>query len=93
MRAKLMSQPFQTFTQPLRLANPAGFAGPKTYIACVAAPAGWRDALVERARAERGWRYREVATGHDAMITAPRQLAELLLEIARAANGGSPSRS
>jgi pimeloyl-ACP methyl ester carboxylesterase len=86
VRAKLVSQPFKTYTQPLRLANPAGFAGPKTYIACVAAgPAGWRDAMVERARVEPGWRYRELATGHDAMITAPRRLAALLLETTSAA--------
>ena len=35
VRARLVPQPFQTFTQPLRLANPAGFVGLKTYIACV----------------------------------------------------------
>jgi hypothetical protein len=83
VRARVAPQPFQTFTQPLRLANPAGFAGPKTYIACVAAGHdGWRDAMVERARTEPGWRYRELATGHDAMITAPREVADLLLEVA-----------
>jgi pimeloyl-ACP methyl ester carboxylesterase len=81
VRAKLVPQPFATFTQPLRLANPARFAGPKTFIACVEAPAaGWRDAMIERVRAEGGWHYRELATGHDAMITAPRQLTALLLE-------------
>ena len=84
VRAKLVAQPFQTFTQPLRLANPAGFAGPKTYIACLAAgPEDWRDAMVERARTEPGWRHRELATGHDAMVTAPRELADLLLEATR----------
>ena len=86
VRAKLVPQPFRTFTQPLRLANAAGFAGPKTFVACVQAPAaGWRDAMVERARAEPGWRYRELATGHDAMVTAPRELADLLLDAARTA--------
>jgi pimeloyl-ACP methyl ester carboxylesterase len=83
VRARLVPQPFKTFTKPLRLANPAGFAGPKTFIACVEAPAAsWRDAMIERVRAEGGWHYRELATGHDVMITAPRQLTELLLEIA-----------
>lgn len=86
VRAKLVPQPFKTLTQPLRLANAAGFGGPKTFIACVEAPAaGWRDAMIERVRTERGWHYRELATGHDAMITAPRQLADLLLEISRSA--------
>jgi pimeloyl-ACP methyl ester carboxylesterase len=86
LRAKLVPHPFGALTQPLRLANPAGFAGPKTYLACVKAAAeSWRDAMVERARTEPGWRYREVATGHDAMITAPSQLAALLLETTSAA--------
>ena len=81
VRAKLVPQPFGTLTQPLKLVNPAGFAGPKTYIACVeAAAASWRDAMVERTRVEPRWRYCELATGHGAMITAPRQLTELLLE-------------
>jgi pimeloyl-ACP methyl ester carboxylesterase len=87
VRTRLVPQPFKTFTQPLRLANPAGFAGPQTYIACLAAgPAGWRDAMVECARAGSGWRYRELATGHDAMVTAPHDLADLLLEAARPAS-------
>jgi pimeloyl-ACP methyl ester carboxylesterase len=86
VRAKATPQPFRTFTQPLRLAHPAGFAGPKTYIACVGAPPErWRDAMVERVRTEPGWRYREVATGHGAMVTAPREVAELILEAARVA--------
>ena len=75
VRTKLVPQPFGTLTQPLRLANPAGFVGPKTFIAC----AGWRDAMIERVRGKGGWHYRELATGHDATITAPRELAALLL--------------
>jgi pimeloyl-ACP methyl ester carboxylesterase len=77
VRARLVPQPFGTLTQPFRLANPTGFAGPKTFIAC----AVWRDAMIERVRGEDGWRYRELATGHDAMITAPRELTDLLLEL------------
>ncbi len=44
------------------------------------------DPVVERARTEPGWCYREVATGHDAMVTAPEELANLLLEAARLAS-------
>jgi pimeloyl-ACP methyl ester carboxylesterase len=90
VRGRLVAQPFRTFTQPLRLADGAGFGGPKTFVACLEAPpAGWRDAMAERARAERGWRYRELAAGHDAMITAPSELADLLLEVAQTAPGGA----
>ena len=83
MRARLVAHPFASMTQPLRLSHPTGFAGSKTYIACTeAGPAAWRDAMIERARTEPGWRFRELATGHDAMITAPAELAALLLEVA-----------
>jgi len=82
VRSKLVPQPFKTLTQPLQLTNAAGFGGPKTFIACVGAPsASWRDEMTERVRTEPGWRYRELAAGHDAMITAPSQLADLLLEV------------
>jgi hypothetical protein len=37
--------------------------------------------MIERVRTARGWYFRELATGHDAMITAPRELADLLLEL------------
>ena len=81
VRSKVVPQPYKTFTQPIRLTNPAALTGPKTLIACVeAAPRGWRDAAIARTRAEPGWRYRELATGHDAMVTMPTEVAELLLE-------------
>jgi pimeloyl-ACP methyl ester carboxylesterase len=82
VQPKLVPQPFRTLTQPLTLANPTRFGGPKTFIACVKAPsADWREAMIERVRTARGWHFRELATGHDAMITAPRELADLLLEL------------
>lgn len=83
VRAKVVPQPFKTLTQPIRLTNPAARAVPKTFIACTAAPsAGWRDAAIARVRTELRWRYRELPTGHDAMITLPRATADLLLEVA-----------
>jgi hypothetical protein len=35
----------------------------------------------DRAR-ERGWPVHELATGHEAMVTAPAQLADALLDLA-----------
>ena len=85
LRSRLTAQPFATFTQPLRLANPAGVAAvPKAFIWCTAAPpAQWRDIARQRAGSEPGWRSYTLATGHDAMITAPGELADLLSAIAR----------
>jgi hypothetical protein len=34
----------------------------------------------ERARAK-GWPVHELATGHEAMVTAPRELADVLLQL------------
>ena len=83
VRAKVVPQPFRTFTQPIRLVHPAARAGPRTLIVCTAAPAtGWRDAAITRAQAEPGWHHSTLPTGHDAMVTMPRETADLLLEIA-----------
>jgi pimeloyl-ACP methyl ester carboxylesterase len=55
---------------------------PRTFIDCTA-PA-WPSIAPMRARvrSEPGWRVRELATGHDAMVGAPVPLTELLLEAA-----------
>ncbi len=85
VRSKVTPHPFATFTQPLRLANHAAAALPRTFIHCTgAAPRGWRELALRRVRSEPGWRYRALASGHDAMVIAPRELADLLLELAPA---------
>jgi len=79
---RLVPQPCKTLTQPLRLVNAVETRRPKNFIACVEPPAaGWRDGMIERVHTEPGWHYRELATGHDAMVTVPRELADLLLKI------------
>lgn len=82
LAAKLTPQPPRTFEQPVTLANAAAAALPRTYVHCTAGPLAPSFApFAARAQAEPGWRYRDFATGHDAMLTAPRELAELLLEL------------
>ena len=76
---KLASQPLKTFTQPLRLTHAGARVVPRTYIWCAEYPS-FRP-FAERVRTDPGWRYRELPTGHDAMITAPQALAGLLLEL------------
>lgn len=78
MAAKTGPQPLAAFTQPVRLDHPA--PPNATYILCTQ-PGDFRD-TADRARQVPGWRYRELATGHDAMVTLPHGLADLLLEIA-----------
>ena len=68
----------------LRITNPAAAAVPRAYILCTAKPDAPVFAHIRtaapRARTQ-GWHYRELPTGHLPMLTAPRELADLLLEV------------
>ena len=66
-----------------QLRNPPGNGLPRTYVACTApeyAPLAGHRAWV---RAQAGWGWRDLAAGHDAMVTAPGLLTDLLLELTR----------
>jgi len=82
--SKLVAQPFATFAQPVHLERP-GLPVAGTYILCVPS-GGLFGGFAARLRQEPGWRSREPHTGHDAMVTQPRALTDLLLE----AVAGSP---
>ncbi|HVG96366.1 MAG TPA: alpha/beta hydrolase family protein [Chloroflexota bacterium] len=78
--------PWRPMEQPLAVQNPAAAVLPRTYIHCTGkanpdAPvyAHFRETAA-RARA-RGWRLRELPTGHLPMRSAPRELADLLLGV------------
>jgi pimeloyl-ACP methyl ester carboxylesterase len=84
--AKLASntQPIKTFSQPVRLSNPAD-AVPRTFIRCPVDGEVWAgiyDPIVERVRRDPRWRVRELASNHLAPIVAPDLVADVLLEIA-----------
>jgi pimeloyl-ACP methyl ester carboxylesterase len=80
--------PLRAFTDRVSLANARAAALPRTYIRCTQPFTDWRAAAnAARAAAAamaraRGWRYRELDTSHSAWQTAPRELADLLLEVA-----------
>ena len=85
-------QPLKTLEQPLHLKNSAIVeATPRTHIECTGGGFFFslmRRILVRRILAPRalppteaGWRLRQLPTGHCAMITMPRELADLLLEV------------
>jgi pimeloyl-ACP methyl ester carboxylesterase len=85
--SKVTPQPRKTLEQPLHLKHPAIVsATPRTHIACTSG--GFFFSLMRRILAPRalppteaGWRLRQLPTGHDAMITMPRELADLLMEV------------
>ena len=74
-------QPFDTFTQPIRLENEAALARlPKTFIYCSSPATGTFDRFAAKYRSDAAWRFFELKTGHDAMILVPGELAAILLE-------------
>jgi pimeloyl-ACP methyl ester carboxylesterase len=80
--SKLTPHPWKTFDQPLQLANPqAARRLPRTNINCSQSLRA-SHAQANHAQTE-GHRNYEIDTGHDLMITEPRAVANMLLEIAR----------
>ncbi|HEY4223803.1 MAG TPA: alpha/beta hydrolase, partial [Myxococcota bacterium] len=86
LRSLVTPQPLKSFEEPLRLQDPQIVTRfPRSHFSCTG-----RGVLVDLVRklsprsrpSEPGWRLRELATGHDAMITMPNETAALLLECA-----------
>lgn len=79
LRSKLVPTPLSTHEERLRA--PDGRAGElqRTYVSCTEYGA-FQDAA--RKAREAGLDYHEIETGHDAMVTAPAALNELLLAVA-----------
>ena len=77
MAERLTAHPWKCFEQPLELTNEAAlWAIPQYHIVCTSTLATRDTALMDRARAEgRLW---DIDTGHDLMITEPREGAEAL---------------
>ncbi|MFD8160863.1 alpha/beta fold hydrolase [Streptomyces malaysiensis] len=74
---RLTPQPYLTYTEPLRLTG-KGEQVPAAFIECV----DWMRVFTPQAEkaAARGWPTYEIATGHEAMVTAPDELAALLMD-------------
>ena len=83
VNARTTAHPFQSMAQPLSLKNLAAASIPRTFIYCT--ESGWSAEhiapLAARARAE-GWDYYELPTDHMAMVNMPKELTDILLEIA-----------
>ena len=73
----LKPQPLQTLAQPL--AAPGGDKLKRTYVYCSKPSYGTFDQFAERLREDRKWTFHEVKTGHDAMVTAPGEIAKILM--------------
>jgi pimeloyl-ACP methyl ester carboxylesterase len=82
---RLSPQPFATLTEPLDLSRGVGARIPRTFISCTVGQEQEMPSIARaaaRVRSEPGWRYHELETGHDSMITMPEATARLLLDAA-----------
>ena len=57
--------------------NPKAKTLPKSYICC----SEFGNALFKAQKSPADWDYHELMKGHDVMITAPKELAQLLLKL------------
>jgi pimeloyl-ACP methyl ester carboxylesterase len=80
-QSKLTAHPLKTWQTPMTVTNSGAYGIPRTYIDCIEGLTPEERVLREQECQQLGWRHRTLVTGHDAMITAPRALAELLLEV------------
>jgi hypothetical protein len=76
---RLGDHPHKTFTQPVHMPRTVA-ASRQAFIQCTEWP--WFAEAAERSK-QRGHRYHDLlSAGHDAMLSQPEQLAEVLLALA-----------
>lgn len=84
MQERMGPHPIKTLTETLHLRNNAAEELARTFISCTVEQTKRMPAIAkvaERVRGETGWRYIELETGHDAMITVPKDLAQILADL------------
>ena len=74
MRTRLSPMPWHTHDQPIRITNPEANRLPKSYISCTE----FGESQFKAQKSPGGWDYDELMRGHDAMITAPKELVQML---------------
>lgn len=73
--------PRGTYTDPIDLFNGGVDGLRRSYIAAADPPYPNMAGVVARVRNDPEWTFRELAAGHDMMVTHPVELAHLLLEL------------
>ncbi|WPV67926.1 alpha/beta hydrolase family protein [Chitinophaga sp. LS1] len=80
---RLTPQPFRSFDQTLSLKHVYGNHLPLTYIACIKPQMAQLKVFGDKTKSSKDWSYYELPTGHDAMITMPKELTALLYKISQ----------
>ena len=74
--------PGSVYDTPLDFDAKAWAALPRTFIDCTRPALATIAPMRERVREQAGWDVQEIATGHDAMVSAPEALVRILLNLA-----------
>lgn len=81
VKRRLTPHPLSTYTSKQNIKGPVGNHLPRTYVHCTGPSYGALQASRDWVKAQQGWRFAEIATGHDAMVTSPDELARLLIGV------------
>jgi pimeloyl-ACP methyl ester carboxylesterase len=81
VKRQLTPHPLATYTSKQNIKGPVGNNLPRTYIHCTNPSYAALQASRDWVKAQQGWRWAEIATGHDAMVMAPDELARLLIGV------------
>jgi pimeloyl-ACP methyl ester carboxylesterase len=79
VQRRLTPQPFGGYDETMRWGAPVGNGVPKVYVDCTDPAYAGLASVKERYRGKPGWPFAEIRTGHDAMVSAPAETAQLLL--------------
>jgi len=81
VNGKCTPHPFAAFSQKIRLSGPpAERIRRRLYILCTEPPLPYMRQFHDGVAAGPGWERMELATGHDAMVTEPERLTDILKE-------------
>jgi pimeloyl-ACP methyl ester carboxylesterase len=75
-------QPAGVYDDPVAFDEARWAARPRTFVDCTTPPLPTIDPSRRLVREQPGWEVVEIATGHDPMVSAPAELAEVLLGVA-----------
>lgn len=78
--AECVPQPLKCFSEPSSVTGAWNTIAQKSYIRCTNPALEYMNQFQNFAEQQADWDIYEIATGHDCMITAPAELAEVLLK-------------
>ena len=81
LQRRMRPMPIGTYLGEIELRQGGSDGLPRTYVAAADPAYPPMRGVCERVRADPGWTWRTLATGHDMMVTAPAALANLLLAV------------